>query len=74
MSGELVDVVKGLEAASEKYGMISHNISKQMREKINGKGPYTFSIIMIFQFMYILYITIMIYFIGLFLKNVFANI
>lgn len=42
MSGELVDVVKGLEAASEKYGMISHNISKQMREKINGKGPYTF--------------------------------
>lgn len=42
MSGELVDVVKGLEAASEKYGTISHNISKQMREKINGKGPYTF--------------------------------
>lgn len=42
MSGELVDVVKGLEAVSEKYGMISHNISKQMREKINGKGPYTF--------------------------------
>lgn len=38
----MIDVINGLEVASEKYGMLSQSISKQMREKINGNGPYTF--------------------------------
>lgn len=42
MSGELIDAINGTKAASEKYGMSSQSISKQMREKVNGKGPYTF--------------------------------